>query len=73
MSEAEREKLLDLVQTLELKLNSIEQVKQKSEKFPKIFLFRHKFLKQFSLFPHDFTNEEIRRRTMELEAKTDIV
>lgn len=36
MSEAEREKLLELVQTLELKLNSIEQVKQKSENFPKI-------------------------------------
>lgn len=28
MSEAEREKLLDLVQTLELKLNSIEQVRR---------------------------------------------
>lgn len=41
MSEAEREKLLDLVQTLELKLNSIEQVTQKKfVSFPKkIFFF----------------------------------
>lgn len=31
MSEAEREKLLDLVQTLELKLNSIEQVRTKNK------------------------------------------
>lgn len=32
-SEAEREKLLDLVQTLELKLNSIEQVTYKKRNF----------------------------------------
>jgi hypothetical protein len=94
MSEAEREKLLDLVQTLELKLNSIEQVTQRAERgknfshFP-LFLFalwstffclvneeRNRF-KSFSvflcIFPLDFTNEEIRRGTVELEAKAGIV
>lgn len=40
MSEAEREKLLDLVQTLELKLNSIEQVTHRKEK---LFVFWLKF------------------------------
>lgn len=38
MSEAEREKLLDLVQTLELKLNSIEQVTQRFKTFQICFL-----------------------------------
>lgn len=48
MSEAEREKLLDLVQTLELKLNSIEQVSTKS----KTFLPRWQGnFKPFLLFP----------------------
>lgn len=75
MSEAEREKLLDLVQTLELKLNSLEQVTQRTRKtFQICLVFREKFengifyLLRFFLL--HFTNEEIRRGTMELEAKT---
>ena len=50
MSEAEREKLLDLVQTLELKLNSIEQVT--SETF-RIF-FPEQILNQFYFFSFAF-------------------
>jgi hypothetical protein len=60
MSQAEREKLLDLVQTLESKLNSIEQVSSA--------------IKQFSIFCFFYLILSILeggRRTMELET-TDL-
>lgn len=66
MSEAEREKLLDLVQTLELKLNSVEQVTQRTRKTFQIFLvFSENSKLEFFIFCIFFSSISLMKKSDE--------